>query len=535
MVLQTLFHAELSSPSAAIAVAVVLVIVGAVIPLLWLVLRPKQGTRYISNVPAGCRPVRQLESTLPLIGNTIELLRNAHRMHDWTYECCKDLHGEPALVQAIGRPDLLVLTTVEAFEECFKNKFDNFPKGEFFCGNLQDVLGHGIFAVDHAQWVHQRKTASNLFTARSIRDSMTETVRRHVLTLHAIMTRAAQANQTVDLFKLMNRFTIETFSEIGFGIRMNCLDAEEEHPFQTAFDSAQRALVLRFVRPQWFWKLQRALGVGHEGQLKRDRKAIDDTVYGIIAKSLERRQRNERLDNKDIVSLFLDNFESLTENSGQQFDPTYLRDIVINFLIAGRDTTAQALSWFFRAVTEHPEVVHKIRAEIAEVLPELLTSPTPIAPTLEEVQQLTYLEAALKETLRLYPSVPFNTKHVEEDIVLSDGTFVRKGWNVALPSFVMGRLEHVWGPDACEFKPERWIDENTGKLVHVPASKFIAFNAGPRLCLGMNLAMMEMKIVVASLLSKLDLEVIDPQNVTYDFSLTLPVHGSMPTRVSCMK
>ncbi|KAJ0412246.1 hypothetical protein ATCC90586_006632 [Pythium insidiosum] len=512
MVLQSFLLSE----SGVLVAAGVLVVATAIVPLAWLLLRSKDEPRYYTDVPAGTRPIRQLNSTLPLIGNTIELLRNAHRMHEWTYECCKDLHGDPALVKSLGRPDLLVLTTVEAFEECFKNKFDNFPKGEFFCGNLRDVLGHGIFAVDHAQWVHQRKTASNLFTARSIRDSMTETVRRHVLTLHEILERAARAGTTVDLFKLMNRFTIETFSEIGFGIRMNCLDAEEEHPFQTAFDRAQRALVLRFVRPQWFWKLQRILGIGFEGQLRSDLKAINDTVYGIIAKSLERRQRNEKLDNKDIVSLFLDNFDSLPENQGQEFDPTYLRDIVINFLIAGRDTTAQALSWFFRAVSEKPDVVHKIRAEINQVLPELLRSPTPIAPTLEQVQQLTYLEAALKETLRLYPSVPFNSKDVEEDVVLSDGTFVRKGWNVALPSYVLGRLEHVWGKDACEFKPERWIDESTGKLVHVPASKFIAFNAGPRLCLGMNLAMMEMKIVVASLVSKLDIHVIQPDQAEYE-------------------
>ena len=86
--------------------------------------------------------------------------------------------------------------------------------------------------------------------------------------------------------------------------------------------------------------------------------------------------------------------------------------------------------------------------------------------------------------------------------MLSDGTFIAGGSTVSLPMYALGRMPHVWGPHAAEFQPERWIDAQTGKLISVSAYKFVAFNAGPRLCLGKNLAMLEIKLIVATLLSK---------------------------------
>uniref|UniRef100_K3WMN2 Cytochrome P450 n=1 Tax=Globisporangium ultimum (strain ATCC 200006 / CBS 805.95 / DAOM BR144) TaxID=431595 RepID=K3WMN2_GLOUD len=480
------------------------------------------------------RKVWRPDSTLPFVENTLDLVRHVPDFQDWIFSICKQFKGEPFLIKALGRPDMTVLYTPQVIEDVFKHQFACFPKGPFFIDNLKDLLGEGIFAVDDTKWVHQRKTASHLFTMRTLRDSMTTTVQTHTKVLHMILQRAADSDTPMDLFKLFNRFTIEAFAEIGFGIHLGCLDAEKEHPFQTAFDSAQREVILRFFRPGWFWKTQRWLGIGAEGRLKQNLKVIDDTVLDIVTKSLERRRTNDEPAKgdieKDIVSLFLDNAIRDPGFEANEFDPKYLRDIVVNFLIAGRDTTAQALSWFFYNLSSHPEVVAKIRAEIAAKLPELASGKI-VTPTMEQVQDLVYLEAALKETLRLHPSVPLETKHVVRDIVLSDGTFIRGGTTVALPFYGIGRMAHIWGPDAEVFSPDRWIDAQTGKLINVSAYKFVAFNAGPRLCLGMNLAMLEMKLVVSGILSKFDIELLLGQTITYDFSLTLPVHGAMMASV----
>ncbi|KAG1697035.1 hypothetical protein DVH05_017421 [Phytophthora capsici] len=474
------------------------------------------------------RKIHSPDSTLPLLGNTWDLIIHGIKgdMHDFTTQIGKQFNAEPIVIRALGIPLNLIFFTPEAFEDVLKNQFRNFDKGPFMCENLRDLLGDGIFAVDGEPWVHQRKTASNLFTMRALRDSMTVIIQRHAATLCELLKRAKENNETLDLFKLFNRFTIEAFAEIAFGVHMGCLDSDEEHPFQKAFDRAQRALLLRFTRPGWFWKTQRWLGMGVEGQLQRDIQVIDKTVLEIVEKALAQRASNsdKGIENKgsDVVSIFLDKVDVLEK----QLDPKYLRDIVVNFLIAGRDTTAQALSWFFYNVSKNPQVEIEIRKEIEEKLPKFGTA------TMEDVSQLVYLEAALKETLRLHPSVPFEPKQTVEDTTLSDGTFVPAGSAIGLATYAMGRMTQVWGADAEEFKPERWINAATGKLIAVSAYKFASFNAGPRMCLGMNLAMLEMKLVVVGLMRNFHIEVVNPEAVTYDLSLTLPVKGALNVKVS---
>ncbi|KAG6623524.1 Cytochrome P450 86A2 [Phytophthora cinnamomi] len=488
------------------------------------------------------RKIHRPETTLPLLENTLTVIQSAHTgdIHDRTLLTCRQFNAEPVLVRSIGLPDQLVVSTPEAFEDVLKIQSGNFPKGSYQCENLRDLLGDGIFAVDGDRWVHQRKTASNLFTIRALRDSMTATIKRHAVVLFRVLQRASDSGETLDLFKLFNRFTIEAFTEIGFGVHMGCLDSEEEHPFQKAFDHAQRALFLRFVRPIWFCKLQKWLGVGTEGQLKNDIDVIDKTVLDIVEKALAKRSNisNDNNDStleigdnastgKDIVSLFLGN------SPDSDTDPRFLRDVVVNFLIAGRDTTAQTLSWFFLNLAKKPDVETAIRNEIVEKLSKAGDDVVDASQaTMQDVSQLVYLEAALKETLRLHPPVPMVPKYVVEDVTLSDGTFVKAGSLIVLATYVMARLQEVWGPDAEEFKPERWIDPTTGKLIAVSAYKFASFNAGPRACLGMNLAMLEMKLVVAGLLSKFHVEVLNPEDVTYDLSLTLPVKGALKVNIS---
>jgi len=495
----------------------------------------------------GTRPPLRLKSTLPILENLIDLLRSTDRMHEWTMTGMQETDFAPFLIRAPGTPDKTILCSPEAFEEVFKTHFDAFPKGEFQIGILHDLLGDGIFAVDGDQWAAQRKTASRLFTMRSLRETMTTSIRKHTGVLQGIFDRASSTGETLDLFNLFNRFTIEAFAEIGFGVSMGCLDSEHEHPFQRAFEGVQRHAARRFMYPTWFWKLRRWLNIGTERLLRLDLEVIDSTVLGIIEQSMAHREqvhqtinvngnRNDHSSDKtDIVSLYLDNYAAITgDNSPSSFDPRLLRDVVVNFLIAGRDTTAQALSWFFYCLDRNPHVATKIRDELRDKIPELFDGRDK-APTMEQVGRLVYLDAALRETLRLYPSVAMSTKDANRDVILSDGTPVRAGTTVLLPFYAMGRNPHVWGPDAAEYKPERWLetvpDSKKPRVKNESAFKFIAFNAGPRTCLGMNLAMLEMKITVAALLSRFHVTLTRPEDVTYDFSVTLPIKGGLPAVV----
>ncbi|KAF1782435.1 Cytochrome P450, conserved site [Phytophthora cactorum] len=413
---------------------------------------------------------------------------------------------------------MTLLSTPQAFEDVFKNQFDNFPKGPKKAEYLRELLGEGIFAVDHEKWHHQRKTASNLFTMRALRDSMTSTIQRHLVVLERIFYQAAETNDTVDMFRLLNRFTMEAFTEIGFGVHMNCLDADKEHPFQTAFDRSQQLFVLRFVRPSWFWKTQRCWHRSR-GSSEKEHGRDQLTIFDIVTQTLEHRAKGTQDDKggKDIISLFLDDLNK----SGTQTRAASTQHIVVNFIIAGRDTTAQALSWFFYCLSKNPQVEAKIREEVAAKLPKLFNGQC--SPSMDEVGELIYVEGCAKGDA---------AKEAVHDTVLSDGTCIAAGTLAGLPMYALGRMPHVWGPDAAEFKPERWID--SGKLISVSAYQFVAFNAGPRLCLGKNLAMLEMKLIVASLLSKYHVELESPENVTYAISFTLPVKGQLNAKITAV-
>jgi cytochrome P450 len=475
---------------------------------------------------------RLLPSTLPIVGNLLQLVLNASRFHDWITECCEFFQGETFAMEMPLRLNPVFVYTPQGVEDVLKTHFDSIHKGPYMHTALHDVFGNGIFAVDGLQWAYQRKTASHLFSTNALRGALSESVEKSTAALLRVLETAGRSSdKVIDIYQLMSRFTIQAFAQMGFGVDLNCLEREDDHPFQLAFDSAQRILTQRFIRPTWFWKIQRVLSVGLEGQLKRDIEIIDTTVMEIITQSLARRQRQQSGTLRgDIVSLFLDRYDG--EKDGDSFEPNYLRDMVVNFLIAGRDTTAQAMSWCLYNLSHHPEVAMKIRNEMERVLPEFASGHRSHPLTMEEVQQLVYLEATLKETLRLHPSVPVIPKTVLSDTVLSDGTFLPAGTEITIPTYAMGRMAFIWGPDAKQFKPERWIDPTTNQIVGVSAYQFIAFNAGPRMCLGMALAMAEMKIVLASVLRRFQLELVLPgQQLTYDRSMTLSVKGTMGAHV----
>ncbi|KAH7484614.1 Cytochrome P450 704C1 [Phytophthora ramorum] len=190
--------------------------------------------------------VHRPDSTLPLLENTLDLIIHGGGkgdLHDFTTQMAKQFDAEPVFLRALGIPLNIMLFTPEAFEDVLKTQFHNFEKGPFMCENLKDLLGEGIFAVDGDQWVHQRKTASNLFTMRALRDSMTVVIQRHAVVLYDILQRASDNKETLDLFRLFNRFTIEAFAEIGFGLRRDIQVIDK-----TVLDIVEKALAQRAQR-----------------------------------------------------------------------------------------------------------------------------------------------------------------------------------------------------------------------------------------------------------------------------------------------
>eukprot|EP01127_Copromyxa_protea_P000131 TRINITY_DN1012_c0_g1_i3.p1 TRINITY_DN1012_c0_g1~~TRINITY_DN1012_c0_g1_i3.p1 ORF type:complete len:255 (-),score=49.12 TRINITY_DN1012_c0_g1_i3:69-833(-) len=208
----------------------------------------------------------------------------------------------------------------------------------------------------------------------------------------------------------------------------------------------------------------------------------------------------------DLLAKFL----VLKDNDGNPYPEKWIRDILINFLIAGRDTTALLLTWTTYTIVSHPDVYARVREEISRVLgDEEITD--------EKIAQLSFLKCCLKETLRLYPSVPFTARTALKDDVLPDGAIVKAGDRVIYHQFQVHRNPKYWSnPES--FIPSRW--ESKEDLKH--PFQFLPFHAGPMSCLGQHMAVMEAMTMAALVFQKFDLEVTPGQKIIPFYGLVMP-------------
>lgn len=143
--------------------------------------------------------------------------------------------------------------------------------------------------------------------------------------------------------------------------------------------------------------------------------------------------------------------------------------------------------------------------------------------TYEMLHEMKYLDAFVMEVLRLYPPVPREAKCLLKDDVLPDGMVVKKGYLLGYHPYTMGRTEAFWGKDCLEFKPERFLNKPKPSPF-----LFSAFQAGPRICIGQNLALFEMKYVITRLLYEFYFSLEQPKSsVTYVTTITLPIKNGL--------
>ncbi|GMG98306.1 hypothetical protein Nepgr_000146 [Nepenthes gracilis] len=464
----------------------------------------------------------------PFVGSLPYLFMNRRKIHDWiadnlnqtgrsaTYQTCTI-----ALPFLARRQGLVTVTChPKNIEHVLRTRFSNYPKGPTWQNAFHDLLGQGIFNSDGETWLIQRKTAALEFTTRTLRQAMARWVNRTIKhRLWRILDTAIAEKSSVDLQDLLLRLTFDNICGLTFGKDPETLSPGlPENPFAAAFDSATEATLQRLLYPGFLWRLKKGLKVGAERRLMNSLQVVED----YMTEALKARRETP---SDDLLSRFLNR----RGVDGNFYPNSVLKRIALNFVLAGRDTSSVALSWFFWLVMNHPEIEAKIVREISTVLKQTRGDDRrrwveePLA--FEEADRLVYLKAALTETLRLYPSVPEDFKYVVSDDVLPDGTPVPAGSTVTYSIFSVGRTKAIWGEDCLEFKPERWLVRtgSDGYRFEPPNDgyKFVAFNAGPRTCLGKELAYLQMKSVASAVLLRYRIMPVPGHRVEQKMSLTL--------------
>jgi len=444
---------------------------------------------------------------LPILGNTLEATKNFPRVLDWHLESCRK-YGETWTFTVFGQPRRIITASPRNIEHILKTNFNNYIKGADFTSRAHDFLGDGIFNIDGEKWYVQRKVASNIFNVKNFRENMCQVFLSHGKEVMELLD-GLKPGEAINMHDVFHRYTLDCIGEIAFGTQIGSIK-DSQVPFARAFDFAQFVILQRFTSP--IWRL-RPYYSNEEAQFRKSMQVLNEGCYKVIKekrKEFNETKGNERDENEkpDLLSLFMNK----SNTDGQEYDDVYLRDLMMNFVIAGRDTTANALSWAFYRLTQHPDVEQKLIEEIDATFGD--NEPD------YSVKMMKYATAFVSETLRLHPSVPKDPKFIVADDVLPDGQKVKAGdWIVYAP-WAMGRLTSVWGPDAEEFKPERWLDDETKPSPY----KFPVFQAGPRICLGQDMAYLEIKTLLCVILQKYRLKLVPGQApITYQNNITLPM------------
>ncbi|KAI3668054.1 hypothetical protein L6452_43129 [Arctium lappa] len=459
----------------------------------------------------------------PIVGHYLSIYANRHRLTQFTSDL---VLSSPTLTTVLRRPfgqRRIITADPAVVRHILKTNFSIYQKGDIFRSTLFDVLGNGIFNVDGDDWKFQRQLSSHEFNTKSLRHFVEHVVDVELNDRLIPILAAAAANDSVlDLQDILQRFAFDNICRIAFGYDPVYLTPSlPKAKFAVAFEDGVRISSERFrlVSPL-IWKIQRFLNIGSEQRLKEAVTEIRQFAVKILTEKKEELARNPSIQSVDLLSRFL--------SSGHS-DENFVIDIVISFILAGRDTTSAALVWFFWLISRNPAIEAEIVKEI-DLKSESLVY--------DEVKDMVYTHASLCESMRLYPPVPADSKMANADDVLPDGTVVERGVMVSYHPYAMGRVEGLWGKDWAEFRPERWLETDettTGKLRFVARDPYTypVFQAGPRICLGKEMAFLQMKRVVAGVLQRFTVVPVaeDGGEPVYVAALTSKMKGGFSVKI----
>ncbi len=406
---------------------------------------------------------------LPVVGDTLDLSRDALGF----YEHLRDEYGRIASYRVFGTETCMVADP-EAVRSVLLADHDAYTKGEVITRSLSDAMAEGLFVTDGERWERQRTGVQPAF------------YRERLATYLPAMCETAAATvdgwsdgDTVAVDEAMTDTTAAVLGRTLFGV-----DVADE----PVVASASEALLDRFdtsrvssFLPPW---IPTRTNRRYRRELDRLRGFVDDLVE-------RRRARPPAERDDDLLSILV------TLAEAGDLETAELRDNAITFLFAGHGTTALGLTYTLLCLAREPDEQARVREEVDRVLDG--------PPTAEDLPELARTGRAIDEALRLYPPVYMFFREPTRDVELG-GYEIPEGTTLVLPQWAVHRDPEIWDAPG-EFRPDRFAgDPDRPEYAHFP------FGGGPRACIGMRFALMEAKVVLATVLREFELELVsDPE------------------------
>ncbi len=363
-----------------------------------------------------------------------------------------------------------------AVEHVLKTRARDYPRSDVTLRILQPRQGESLFTAPWDDWRWQHRAIAPIFQNKNLMAVSS------VMTMSAEATAArlaAAKGEAVDVYDEMITATFDVINDAALSGRER-MDRDATVDAITLFiERIARVSLLDILgAPRWVPRPARLLSGAN--------RQLDDLVDGVIARRIERGP-SERPDLLDLLIAAED------PETGRKMTPAELRNNLLAFIVAGHETTALALTWALYLVSLDRDAQRKARDEAQAALGD---GPA----TAEHLPKLVYTRQILDEALRLYPPAAFlsRTAKTDDDVILD--LAVLKNETVMIPIYAIHRHRALWDePDA--FAPERFAPEAVKAR---PRYAYLPFGAGPRICIGMNFALIEATIILATLLARFD-------------------------------
>jgi cytochrome P450 len=420
----------------------------------------------------------------PLVGNMFQISRSQlHRnVEAW------GRHFGPFFRLQLGRRTLLVVSDHEAIGAVLRDRPDGYRRTRLMeVIGLEMGLAPGVFAANGDVWRKQRRMVMAGFDPTHVKayyPALLKVTQR----LRGRWERAAQTDTPIELQPDLMRYTVDAISGLAFGADVNTIESDDE-VIQKHLDKIFPAVYKRLFSLIPWWRIVRTRA---DREIERSVAAVNTAIEGFIAQARARLAADPA--RREHPANLLEAMILAADAGGDQREDAVSGN-VMTMLLAGEDTTANTLAWMIHLLHRHPSALQRVQQEVRERAPDL------DAYTPELLATLDYLDACANETMRLKPVAPFQVVEALFDTELK-GIRVPKGTGVWC--LMRGdSLSDKHFPNALAFEPERWLnqgsDASSAKRVSMP------FGAGPRMCPGRYLALLEIKLAMAMLLAHFDI------------------------------
>lgn len=358
----------------------------------------------------------------------------------------------------LSHPDLIETVLVKNNKNTIKH---------FALRQAKPSLGEGLLTSEGDFWLRQRKLAQPAFH------------RERVASYAAVMVEQAERTvstwrdgRTLDVQDEMMQLTLRIVAKCLFDADVAGDAADVSAAMETLMHNFTARVNRLVPTPRW-------IPTPSNLRFAKGMRRLESILYRIIA---ERRRSGE--DRGDLLSMLL---KAHDEDDGSGMSDRQLRDETMTLFLAGHETTANTLVWAFVLLDRHPEVEARLHAELDEVLGDR-------SPSFDDLPRLTYTDAVITETLRIFPTVWLLGREVIEPFELG-GYTTPKGITLWMSQWVIQRDPRFYDdPDV--FRPERWLD---GLAKRLPRYAYFPFGGGPRICIGNAFAQMEAVLLLAVL------------------------------------